>query len=123
MPTPGEPRPKDWESVSKRVRERAGDACEWCHARNGAVGYRDEKGVFHELSPLEAEAAALDGRPIIHIALAVAHLSRKPGDRAEDALAALCQACRQRYGAPQRAISRAEAQQRKLAEAGQGRLL
>lgn len=83
--------PADWLAISARIRERAGNRCEWCGARNGAIGYRDEKGAFHELSPAE--------------------------------LACLCQRCHNRHDAPIRAQHAAETRRRRLAMAGQERLL
>ena len=40
--------PDNWKLISKFVRFiRAKNKCEWCGLDNYAVGYRDEKGIFH----------------------------------------------------------------------------
>ena len=40
------------------------------------------------------------------VALTVAHLDHDPANNADDTLAALCQACHNRYDAPKRAQNR-----------------
>lgn len=115
--------PSDWPAISARIRERAGNRCEWCGARNGAVGYRDEGGVFHELSPTEADATVAEGGQTVRIVLTVAHLDHAPSNCDDNNLAALCQQCHLRYDRHEHARHAAETRRRKLEEAGQRRLL
>lgn len=111
--------PADWPEISARIRERAGDRCEWCGATNGAVGYRDQAGVFHELDAFEAEGAVLDGQHVITIVLTVAHLDHNPANCDDNNLAALCQRCHLRYDAREHARHAAETRRRRLEAAGQ----
>ena len=91
--------PPDWPEISRRVRERAGNQCEWCGAHNGAIGYREYDGSFIEECPNVAQDVK-----IIRIVLTVAHLGADlpngmPGDKHEkrdvrtENLSALCQKC------------------------------
>ena len=87
--------PKDWPQVSQRIRERAGNKCEFCGVRNGALGGRDRKGIFHEALPLGEKMLRLEWpRPgtyahcrgadwplrIIRIVLTTAHLNHDETD-------------------------------------------
>ena len=72
--------PKDWPAISKRIRDRDGNACLWCHAANGQP--HPETGAT--------------------VVLTVAHLDHTPENCADDNLAALCQRCHNRYDAPMR---------------------
>ena len=90
--------PPDWPEISHRIRfERAGSCCEWC----GAANY-----WFHPIT----------GSFVI---LTVAHLDHNPANNADDNLAALCQACHNRYDGPKRAQNR---KHNALRDAGQLRL-
>ncbi len=61
-----------WHALSKRLRnERAGNQCEWCHARN------------YQPHPVT-------GSKVI---LTVAHFNHTPGDNREENLVVLCQRC------------------------------
>ena len=61
--------PPDWPQISRAIRERAGDKCEWCGRPNRVTG----------------------------VVLTVAHLNHTPADCRAENLAALCQACHLRY--------------------------
>ena len=77
--------PDDWPEISHRIRfERAGNRCEWCGAANC---------WFHPIT----------GSVVV---LSVAHLDHDPANNADDNLAALCQACHNRYDGPKRAQNR-----------------
>ena len=67
--------PKDWAAISRRIRRRAGDACEWCGAVNG------------EPNPATGS----------RVVLTVAHLDHTPEHCSDDNLVALCQACHLGY--------------------------
>jgi 5-methylcytosine-specific restriction endonuclease McrA len=74
--------PADWHEISRRIRfERAGNCCEWCGARN------------YQPHPETGSK----------VVLTVAHLNHDVTDNRESNLAALCQACHNRYDAPKRA--------------------
>ena len=91
--------PPNWPAISLRIRlERAGNRCEWCGAAN------------HWFHP---ETGSV-------VILSVAHLDHDPANNSESNLAALCQACHNRYDGPKRAQNR---KHNALREAGQLRLL
>ncbi len=48
MPFKKELYAKDWKQISLRIRERAGQQCEWCGVANGAIGARDKYGDWHD---------------------------------------------------------------------------
>lgn len=72
--------PVDWKFISLRVRERAGQKCEWCPAENGKP-HPDTGSI---------------------VVLTVAHLDHQPENCAPENLRALCQRCHNRYDAPNR---------------------
>jgi 5-methylcytosine-specific restriction endonuclease McrA len=72
--------PVDWKAISLRIRERAGQVCEWCPAENG-------------------KPHPITGSTVV---LTVAHLDHDPRNCADDNLKALCQRCHNRYDAPVR---------------------
>lgn len=83
---------REWrEEVQPRILKRAGNRCERCDARNGALGYRDELGHFHELTAQEARTVPM--RRMTQIQLGVAHLDHNPQNNGDDNLAALCRRC------------------------------
>jgi hypothetical protein len=122
--------PDDWEAISLRIRERAGQRCEWCGLENGALGYRDDTGTFHHV-PIEfADAYELDGIRLFKIMLTVAHLGAPkpdglPGDKRDkqdcrdENLAALCQRCHLNYDRDEHIFNAALTRRRKRIEAGQ----
>lgn len=122
--------PADWPEIRARILARAWNRCEWCGARNYAVGHRDRQtGAFiptggnllHDeagagcLSYAEARAFAdecnehfggvgpEDERAVV-IVLTIAHVDDpNPENCAEDNLAALCQGCHNRHDRKHRA--------------------
>ena len=93
--------PKNWPDISAAIRRRAGNICEFCGVENGAKGWRDRFGEFHQLREL-ATASVRDlrlmtGKRIIAIVLTVAHLDHNPANCDPDNLKALCQMCHLRY--------------------------
>ena len=91
--------PKNWKELRAAVLERANNKCEFCGVENYAYGVRDDKGLFHEYTAMQVEAASIDGEKIIQIILTVAHLDHdeENWDVRLDRLAALCQRCHLRY--------------------------
>lgn len=63
---------KDWQALSRYLRSvRAGNQCEWCHARN------------YEPHPITSSK----------VVLTVAHFNHQPGDNRPENLVVLCQRC------------------------------
>ncbi len=112
--------PADWQQIRMRILARAGNRCEGCGVRNGALGGR----TTHDGSFLEALPTGDNGlrltwpRPgdygwcgpnwhcrklrIIRIVLTIAHLDHTPENCAADNLRAWCQRCHNRYDAKMR---------------------
>lgn len=113
--------PADWKQISARVREEAGNVCEFCTVPNGAMIYRGT----HDGKP----AWRLRGSPVfcgshdadtgaemlgtswddfdtncraVTVVLTVAHLDHMPEHNARENLRALCQRCHNAYDAPMR---------------------
>jgi hypothetical protein len=114
--------PKDWSGISARVRAAADHCCEWCGVRNGAWGYRDERGTFHETG---RDGFPIGLRPpfqwgvwrIIRIVLTVAHINHDETDCSAGNLAALCQRCHLRHDVNQHQRNRAARPRAELATA------
>jgi len=132
--------PAEWESISLRIRERAGWRCEWCGVKNGQIGVRELDGAFLPVYGVASVAEAkkiqretrenLEGGRIIKIVLTVAHLGvdlpdGTPGDKhnkmdvRDDNLAALCQRCHLNYDRDEHAANATRTRRRKQAAAGQ----
>ncbi len=122
MPFHRERYPADWKTISLAVRERAGNRCEWCGARNHAVGWRDADGEFHEVSAEEAEGLAADRIRTIRIILTVAHLDHDTHNNASANHAALCQQCHLRHDARLHAQHAAQTRRGKRMAAGQRKM-
>jgi hypothetical protein len=117
MPFHPERYPADWKAISKRIRERDGNACKVCRVANGAVISRNLKRqafmledgrVFHEdLGTFlwSARGSEWEGARAIRIVLTVAHLDHDTGNNADGNLAALCQLHHLRLDARQHAES------------------
>lgn len=111
----------DWSEISARVRQEAEQKCEWCGVPNGAWGYRDDSGKFHEC-PRDGFGKDY-GRPpfwfghrkIIAIVLTVAHIDHQPENNDRDNLRALCQRCHLRHDAKHHAANAAATRRAKLA--------
>jgi 5-methylcytosine-specific restriction endonuclease McrA len=107
--------PKEWDAISRSIRERAGNKCEECGVPNYELGGRDPDGVWHKALPVgerllrtewpqPGEYAWCRDWPrerlrILRIVLTVAHLNHKPEDCRPENLKAWCQRCHLRYDA------------------------
>lgn len=132
--------PDNWSEISLRIRERENWRCKWCGLPNGAIGYRDLAGNFHQLlgpdelvsqmADLKAEQARDQGFKVIKIMLTVAHLGvsypdGRPGDQRDkmdcrdENLAALCQQCHLRYDLQEHRQNAIQTRLKKLVAAGQ----
>ena len=108
--------PDDWKAISQRVRDEAGQKCEWCGAPNGALiarGKGHDAGTY--MMPRGETFDAKTGKylgisrgseynvdRITKVVLTVAHLDHQPENCARDNLRALCQRCHNLYDAPMR---------------------
>lgn len=94
--------PKNWSEISKRIRHRAGNKCEFCGIGNGWIGYRNESGKFVCIAefgkPQNWEDHAT-GYRVFRVVLTVAHLNHEPSDCSDENLKALCQKCHLAYDA------------------------
>lgn len=101
--------PADWPAISRRIRERAGNRCEWCAAPNGEVITRTGVGDAWER---HTHTGTCMGEPCppgtVRVVLTVAHLDHTPENCDPANLAALCQRCHNRYDAPTRRQGRRE---------------
>ena len=120
--------PADWKAISAAVRRDAGDKCEQCGVKNGALIYRGS----HEMRPAWRYAddpvfcesrCAFDGSKLpgttwddfdkrkgdpVRVVLTVAHLDHTPENCDRANLRAWCQSCHNSYDAPMRAKGIAE---------------
>lgn len=109
--------PADWKEISLRVREEAGQKCEWCQKPNGqqirclspgmwldpeALWWRDNMGWK---VPGERAPALTEGK-VIKVILTVAHLDHQPENCKRGNLRALCQSCHLTYDAAHHAETR-----------------
>lgn len=109
--------PKDWKTISQRIRfERAGGKCEWCGVEHMAVGTRDILGKWHnwdDIQDMNSEYAMslfteewlADGF-CVRIILTTAHLNHDVTNNRDENLAALCQKCHNGHDAKYRANNR-----------------
>ena len=114
--------PPNWKTeIRPRILERDGNCCKFCGVENNAMGIRLENGHFLPLSPMEQEAAELDGLKVIKIVLTIAHLNDpNPMNCDDDNLAALCQKCHNKHDAPMRRVNaKATIEAKKQAATGQ----
>ena len=110
--------PKDWPQISLRVRNEAGNKCEWCGVPNGQLGGRLPGGTWCPAAGWDhpADRPAEGGTfachlpnkngcimlRIVRIVLTVAHLDHRPENCDPANLKALCQRCHNLYDAPKR---------------------
>jgi hypothetical protein len=110
--------PKDWPAISRRIRERANNRCEFCGVPNGELGGRSPVGVWHKAKPLGEKLLRLEWPKegtlawcggydiaqlrIVRIVLTVAHMDHQPENCDDGNLKALCQRCHNRYDQPHR---------------------
>ena len=93
--------PKDWKSISKRIRDNAGNVCE------GSPAYPDCRAVNGEPHPETGSK----------VVLTVAHLDHQPENCADDNLKAWCQRCHNTYDMPMRRAGIAERAKAEMADA------
>lgn len=101
MPFHRERYPPDWEEISKRIRARAGNKCEFC----GAENYKP-----HPVTNSK-------------VILTVAHLNHTPMDCRDENLKALCQKCHLTYDAQHHAQNAAKTRYKRKIERGQIELI
>ena len=88
---------EDWSSISRQIREQAGNVCEFCGVPNGERGKRDARGQWHSEASIMARPVAerdhgFGGwRPTVTIVLTVAHLCHDTTCYDPTHLRALCQ--------------------------------
>ena len=124
MPMRRELYPPDWESISRRVRDEAGNRCEWCGVANGARGARDQrKGEWFDEDDSDGMNSSegewlFGGYPkIIRIVLTVAHIDHDQTNGTRQNLAALCQRCHLNHDREQHMVNAAKTRARKRDEA------
>ena len=111
--------PDNWDEISLRVREEAGQKCEWCQKPNGQIirckslgmwvdpdagWWRDNRGWK---IPYDRAPSLTEGKEV-KIVLTVAHLNHTPQDCHRENLRALCQSCHLTYDAPHKAAERSK---------------
>ncbi len=102
--------PKDWDKISKRIRERDGNKCFWCEVKNGAVGARDRFGNWHDVQEIDSMNFEIrydlfdnDYPKIVKIVLTVMHWpDHDPMNCSDENLKAACQKCHNRMDNPMR---------------------
>lgn len=130
--------PADWNDISKRIRERAGQKCECggecghthnrrCNAPNNTVIWRDgsqwwnldsfpetDEKTVNVLSP-----AATYQRSKVKVILTVAHLNHTPSDCRDENLKAFCQFCHLNYDIEHHKKNAAATRRKKKLDDGQ----
>lgn len=117
--------PRDWSEISARVREEAGQKCEWCSVPNGVLvrrgttadyrevwrygsAYAYENGRYYDGSEApDSSEDTCDYGPAVRVVLTVAHLDHQPENCERGNLKALCQRCHLRYDAAHHALNAA----------------
>lgn len=125
--------PDDWEDLSRRVREKAGQRCEWCGVANGALGARDSAGMWWSHDQIESVSDAhlerwFGGVPkITKVVLTVHHIDADKANSDRSNLVALCQRCHLSADRPlhmaNAAATRARKRQEAIAATGQLELI
>lgn len=111
--------PKDWKSISRQIREQAGNCCEFCGLANGLIGYRfPPDGRFEEVQGT-GDAQVDDGGRAVRIILTVAHLDHNTTNNDPSNLRALCQKCHLGWDARHHAVNAARTRTAKRIAAGQ----
>lgn len=116
--------PPNWREISQRVRDRAGQRCEWegCGAPNGARIVREPGNPeAYRIVPSsrDGDTPVLDDERAIRVVLTVAHLDHDPSSADESRLRAWCQLHHLRYDATLHGRNAAETRRRKREAAGQ----
>lgn len=128
--------PKDWPQISQRVRQRAGNRCEFCGVANYALGGRRKSdGAWMPARPTgdnglrltwpepgeiawcgDKQTQGVARLRIVRIVLTVAHLDHTPENCADENLKALCQRCHLSYDAKHHARNAAETRRKARAD-------
>ena len=95
------PPPKEWRAIRERILARAGEKCEVCGVRNGALGWRHRDGRWQESEGC-CDDAGPGFRPV-KIVLTIHHRDGDPTNNADENLQALCQLHHNRADGPMRA--------------------
>lgn len=120
MPVDWSKYPDDWADISARIRERAGDRCEFCGIPNGTLGRRDRTGRWWHVTELEdATVSAIIiafGRfppGLSRIVITVAHMDHDTTHNDDENLRALCQRCHLEYDRDHHVANARETRRRK----------
>ncbi len=98
-----------WQATRARIRERAGNRCERCHARNHTIGYRSSRtGEFVEHTGPPFPPPNQPNAQLILIQCGCAHLNNVPGDDRDENLAWLCRGCHLAHDFDHHTFSRME---------------
>jgi hypothetical protein len=89
---------KDWKHIVARIRERAGNKCEWCGISNHLF-----------VNSKTREICLKDEENAIRIVCTTAHLDHNPENCKDENLAFLCQKCHNTYDVPHRKQTRRNA--------------
>lgn len=116
--------PPDWEEISRRAREEAGNRCEWCGVKNGTFGFR-VGGTFtaaagpHEFTEgVKKRCRDLPTRPrCFRIVLTTMHVDHNPSNNERSNLVAACQRCHLNHDRVQHQANAAVTRARKRGEA------
>lgn len=115
--------PPNWRVISKRIRELAGQKCQWCSAPNRKLIVRDRKDPAKWKLHYCNGVCMGEGCDAVHVVLTVAHLDHDPTNNADENLRALCQRCHLRYDAKEHARNAANTRRvRRDAATGQRRM-
>lgn len=96
--------PENWDEISKAIRQRAGNQCEWCGIPNYSLIHRGITDKFMWILDEDWQRLSLADRMLwdgneSKIFLTVAHLNHTPSDCRPENLAALCNRCHLNYDA------------------------
>ena len=104
--------PANWEEIRANILYEAGDACEWCGAKNYTIGDwldaggflidNDFSDYFGEKSIPKAVRAEMKEQGLKQLVLTIAHLDHNPENNDRANLKALCQRCHNEHDAPAR---------------------
>lgn len=105
--------PKNWKEIRARILQRAGNKCERCGIKNGAIleKYSRRRICSVEWDMIRSKirygghnmTTALKALGFVKVVLTIAHLDHVPENCSEDNLQALCQKCHNAYDAARRA--------------------
>ena len=112
----------EWKSISRQIREQAGDCCEFCDVRNHQWIYRDVvtgERVFARMG----DEPAPPGTRLVWIVLTVAHLDHDTSNNDPANLKALCQSCHLKWDSEHHQRNAAETRRDRRLAAGQTTVL